>query len=771
MLQSCPKSNEYNEANLLERVDVWLERLTAPAGLVDALVVTPSPVGVNNIDYDAKGQRLRIDYKNGATTRYTYDPETFRLIHLYTRRGAAFTDDCRSDPPPPNTPCGLQNLHYTYDPMGNIIHIRDDAQQTIYFSNQVVEPNNEYTYDPIYRLIQATGREHLGQVGGAPIPHSYNDVPRVGINWSANDINAMGRYCETYVYDAVGNFMEMSHRRLCPEPPSWTRTYTYGENSQIEPSQKSNRLTSTTIGGRTETYSPRNDGYDAHGNMLLMPQLQIMQWDFKDQLQMTQRQAVNANDSDGGQRQGERTYYVYDAGGQRVRKVTELATGQIKDERIYLGGFEVYRCYSGQNSGLVRETLHVMDDKQRIALVETRNNVNDGSPRQLIRYQFGNHLGSASLELSDRAQIISYEEYSPYGSTTYQASQTETPKRYRYTGKERDEESGLYYHGARYYAPWLGRWSSCDPIGLKDSVNVYSAMVNDPIKHHDPTGTLVDPQEAAVIGTLTGAAVEYGFPLMTTAGGAAGGFSIGSIAIPLILALGSIVGPGPLLKGEARMSFEVTSFSKPRDPDTTNVSPKYAYDPVRYEQLRQMFPNAPVYYAGTKEEAEGHNILLWASQDEGSLPQKSPSSGVSQVPDTRPMQWGAPTIKTEAAQTSKQLALKIKEVGPPPKAQTVNVLDTKEGTKILTVGGQPLTPIQLKVAKDLELVVGEYAKDFDAEPMGLETSGALNYTPTGGYSTNNVCSHCRGQLSSLASEGGFKFQLSKDRKTYNFIPP
>ena len=100
-----------------------------------------------------------------------------------------------------------------------------------------------------------------------------------------------------------------------------------------------------------------------------------------------------------------------------------------------------------------------MDDKQRIALVETRTaRATTGAPQQLIRYQFGNHLGSASLELDDQAQIISYEEYTPYGSTSYQAvrSQTEAPKRYRYTGKERDEESGLYYHGARYYAPWLG---------------------------------------------------------------------------------------------------------------------------------------------------------------------------------------------------------------------------------------------------------------------------------------------------------------------------
>src|SRR5262249_32048187 len=77
----------FNEANLLEKVDVWLERAAEPGTLLDPNTETPSPIGVVNIDYDAKGQRLRIDYKNGATTFYNYDPDTFRLVHLYTRRG------------------------------------------------------------------------------------------------------------------------------------------------------------------------------------------------------------------------------------------------------------------------------------------------------------------------------------------------------------------------------------------------------------------------------------------------------------------------------------------------------------------------------------------------------------------------------------------------------------------------------------------------------------------------------------------------------------
>nr|WP_315874560.1 RHS repeat-associated core domain-containing protein [Leptodesmis sichuanensis] len=205
---------------------------------------------------------------------------------------------------------------------------------------------------------------------------------------------------------------------------------------------------------------------------------------------MTQRQRVNAADAEGVARQGERTYYVYDAAGQRVRKVTELANGNLKDERIYLGVFEVYRQHSGSHAGLERESLHIMDDKQRIALVETRNDVVDGTGKQLIRYQFGNHLGSDSLELDEQSQIISYEEYAPYGSSTYQAvrSQTETAKRYRYTGKERDEETGLDYHGARYCAPWLGRWTACDPAGEEEGSNLYQYCFGNPTGFVDPDG-------------------------------------------------------------------------------------------------------------------------------------------------------------------------------------------------------------------------------------------------------------------------------------------
>lgn len=68
--------------------------------------------------------------------------------------------------------------------------------------------------------------------------------------------------------------------------------------------------------------------------------------------------------------------------------------------------------------------------------------------RNHIRYPYDNHLGSASLELNEKAEIISYEEYHPFGTTSYRSGRTETEvslKRYKYVGKERDDETGLYY--------------------------------------------------------------------------------------------------------------------------------------------------------------------------------------------------------------------------------------------------------------------------------------------------------------------------------------
>jgi len=144
-----------------------------------------------------------------------------------------------------------------------------------------------------------------------------------------------------------------------------------------------------------------------------------------------------------------------------------------------------------------------MDGVQRIAMVETKTwtgGVQIPVPVPMYRYQLGNHLGSSMLEVDETGLVISYEEYTPYGASAYQAARSTvdvSARRYRYTGKERDEETGLYYNGARYLAAWLGRWTSADPIGIgADGPGLYNYTRGSPVNYTDPSGTEGSPPPA-----------------------------------------------------------------------------------------------------------------------------------------------------------------------------------------------------------------------------------------------------------------------------------
>lgn len=413
---------------------------------------------IKSIDYNEKRQRNKVEYGNSVTTFYTYDEKTFRLTNLLTK------DE--------NGTKKLQDLHYTYDPIGNITHIEDFANPTVYHDGNAVKPLSTYSYDSLYRLIEATGRENSASLT-FDNRDNYSDIPFKSKYKNAGPM-VVWDYKQRYLYDAVGNIINMKH---VASGNSWTRDYTYAD--------KSNRLLSTTVGTHTYNY----DYHEKHGFCTKMPHLEGMSWNFKEELIKTNRQSVNSGTP-------ETTYYQYDSAGQRLRKVTERESSgdsshTKKDERYYLDGYEKYKCYHGANNGLIRESLSLMDEDHRFVTIENRNDVDDGTDKHLVRYQLHNHLGSATLELTDTAKVISYEEYHPFGTTAYQANNKDikaASKRYRYSGKERDEESGFYYYGARYYAPWLGRWFNCDPAGFVDGVNLYQFVSGNPIKYYDLDG-------------------------------------------------------------------------------------------------------------------------------------------------------------------------------------------------------------------------------------------------------------------------------------------
>jgi RHS repeat-associated protein len=422
---------------------------------------------IKNIEHDAKGQRMRIEYGNGTTTRYTYNEETFRLMQLRTTK----TSPGNSLPRTPSNRTDdnvYQNLYYTYDPVGNITEILDDAYEPVFFKNQLVEPRNLYTYDSLYRLIKATGRENFD---GLNIPKA-GKLPEVPIKtFPINNEQALRNYTQSYIYDSVGNIEQMHHSAV---NGTWTRHYEYAEDS--------NRLERTWLG--TDETNDINYLYDNHGSMLNLNNVADeykLRWDSNDMIH-------HINLGGGGN-----AFYNYDSDKERTRKRIESNGNTIK-ERLYLGGMERYRRWEGNNPDPVEEieTHHLFDGNQRLLIAEdVISTDSDFGVGTLHKYQYSNHLGSVGLEVDEGGNIISYEEYHPYGTTAYHAKNSEidsTKKRYRYTGMERDEESGLSYHSARYYLPWLGRWGSVDPMGLQDSINIFEYVSGNPVNFTDPSG-------------------------------------------------------------------------------------------------------------------------------------------------------------------------------------------------------------------------------------------------------------------------------------------
>lgn len=461
--QTAPDSSEttptYDEGGRLSGVDVKV------------LGATPAKTFVSSITYNARGQREKIVYGNHTETEYTYDANTFRLTRLLTNRTSGSTHGTGK----------LQDLKYTYDPVGNIVKIEDDAQQTLYFDNTQVSPDRTFEYDALYRLTSAKGREKTGM--GQPIG---GDPALGGLPDSTAANTALRLYEQTYVYDEAGNITEMKH--VSGGSTIWRRGYDYETDN--------NQLKATSRPGDTfgtpSTYSDLYN-YNERGAMDFMPHLKTgvstnITRDFRDQIRKA--------DLDSS---GNVSWYAYDAGGIRVRKV--WMKGSVEEERIYIGnGWEVWRKRTSGTLSEERETLHIMDDSRRICMVETETTA---SPNAVTRYrfQYADHLGTAAVEAADDGGLITYEEFHPYGTTAWWAEKSGiqvSRKRYRYTGMEKDEGSKLSYHNARYYMTWLGRWERPDQIGLGDGLNRFEYVRGNPIRFLDVTGRGRDDFEAGV---------------------------------------------------------------------------------------------------------------------------------------------------------------------------------------------------------------------------------------------------------------------------------
>ncbi|WP_135079062.1 SpvB/TcaC N-terminal domain-containing protein [Terasakiella sp. SH-1] len=416
---------------------------------------------IKNIDYNAQGLRSMVRYGNGVEVRYVYEDTTLHLLSMKSDNTNAGASD---------TP--VQDIVYTYDPVGNITRLRDHTHETVFYKNQKVEPLSDYHYDPLNRLIRATGRKHpkLGE-------HSYENGFKQAVFSQlphTNDNKALETYTEAYAYDEAGNLLEQRHTAS----KGWTRKMDVAVNS--------NRL---------EKYN-----YDAHGNLRQIERGSTLKLDYNccnNLVSATVIERDNAvNDAE---------YYVYDSDELRTRKVNEkmMVAAVSIEEKIYLGNFEIKRRKKRDAVGetattLERHTLRVMDGDKCVAIIhrwvkdDKKVETSDLTKRKL-RFQMDNHLNSVSLELDEKAQLISYEEYLPYGGTAIIAGKNEKEvklKDYRYSAKECDNATGLYYYGRRYYAPWQGRWLNPDPAGTVDGLNVFAFVKGNPVGSVDYMGLM-----------------------------------------------------------------------------------------------------------------------------------------------------------------------------------------------------------------------------------------------------------------------------------------
>lgn len=274
----------YNRAGALERVA--LER----AGAVS---VPLNDIFVERIAYNAKGQRVLIAYGNGIMSRHAYDPKTFRLMHLRTEgfsKPADLTYHHIGQP--------FQEFGYEYDKGDNILGIHDRTPGSgINGSAAGIDVlDRAFTYDTLYRLHSATGREC-----DKPPDVPWYDAPR------STDLTKTRSYTEQYLYDAVGNIEQLKHLANGT-----------GFNRDFDLVAGNNRLGKLNVGVTGFDYH-----YDANGNMTGETTSRHFEWDYADRMRVYRTQTDGSEPS-------VHAHYLYDAGGQRVKKIVRKQGGQIE---------------------------------------------------------------------------------------------------------------------------------------------------------------------------------------------------------------------------------------------------------------------------------------------------------------------------------------------------------------------------------------------------------------------------------------------------------
>jgi len=358
-----------------------------------------------------------------------------------------------------------QDDGFEYDLVGNILKILHRVNDcgingSVLGSNAL---DREFEYDPLNRLLSATGRESGTQNQN---DYLYADAPAPGTP-NANNVQA---YTRKYQYDKMGNVLQVKQQGS----NGFTRKFGY--ITDVNTLEKISDNSDVLIEDFT---------YDACGNQLTAGVSRHYIWTAANRLLVYKNQTGSSDPTIFAQ-------YDYDGAGNRISKLVRTGTAgnPVYERTIYIDGiFEYHKLENGTT--YEKNYVHIMDasagsaQASRIAMVRVGDTFPDDISES-ITYHLENQIKSSSARLDTNGTVIDREEYCPFGDSSLR---TFSKKRYRYVGKEKDMESGLYYYGARYYSAWTCRFISVDALAKKyNQLTPYQNAGNNPINDRDIDG-------------------------------------------------------------------------------------------------------------------------------------------------------------------------------------------------------------------------------------------------------------------------------------------
>ncbi|MHB8484035.1 MAG: RHS repeat-associated core domain-containing protein [Nitrospiria bacterium] len=298
-------------------------------------------------------------------------------------------------------------------------------------AGNLTQQNLQYTYDSKGNISQITDVINGNQT------FAFDELDRLTTATGPYGTNS-ATTTVTYAYNPIGNIMCNSYLSACT---SATPNYTYTDTAHKH----------AVTNAAWNSYV-----YDANGNMTQQGYNNLV-YDYENRLISVTNPALSSP-----------TTMVYDGDGGRVKKTVNGIT------TIYIG--KLYEC-TGTTC-----MKYIFAGDNRIAV----RPVSGGG----IYYYHTDHLGSSSLMTDASGNLAEIVLYLPFGQTRWDDGAINTA--YKYTGQYFDSETRLYFYGARYYDPALGRFISADTIvgnpSDPQSLNRYSYVRNNPIINTDPTG-------------------------------------------------------------------------------------------------------------------------------------------------------------------------------------------------------------------------------------------------------------------------------------------